>query len=262
MKTRFPDQQDFAGTTSCNLVEIVADDAPRRHWRPRLSDWIILPPCHATTEDCARRHVTMHPDFLDVRTVLKEWAFPSSFFRVTYGIGPGSEKHSVALGYAIDLDRVPAVGRFLPLPGRVGADVFYWRQPIRAPYVDVDACVGKLEGAGDTAHCKRREGIGGGIRYEQFLSNLFGIFTAVRVYTPSLSEGVWVTFGPFLEAPLGKHSNVNIEGGLSFRPRNPERPTGAGTSGSPRFELRASVGLWKPKTSRVGLQAGSDDGKD
>lgn len=48
----------------------------------------------------------------------------------------------------------------------------------------------------------------------------------------------------FVELPLGRRSNLNVQGGLSFRP-----------FASPRFELRVSVGLWKPKTNQIGMRA-------
>jgi hypothetical protein len=135
--------------------------------------------------------------------------------------------HSIGVGYATDLDRVPLVGRFLPLPGRIGFDGFYWRQDRYT--VDTDSCI---------AECTHNAGGGWAIRYEQFVSNLFGVFSAVRVYSPPLRD-TWIVFGPFVEAPLGRRSNLTVEGGLAFRP-----------SASPRFELRVSAGLWKPKSSR------------
>ena len=57
----------------------------------------------------------------------------------------------------------------------------------------------------------------------------------------------WIAFGPFVEAPLGRRSNAMILGGLAFRPYE-----------SPRFELKVSVGLWKPKTNHLGIPAASD----
>ena len=89
-------------------------------------------------------------------------------------------------------------------------------------------------------------GVGWGLRYEQFLSNLFGIFSAGRVYSPPFDDA-WFTFGPMVEVPLGRRSNINLQGGLSFRP-----------FGSPRFELKVTAGLWKPKTNHIGLHASKD----
>ena len=39
-----------------------------------------------------------------------------------------------------------------------------------------------------------------------------------------------------VEVPMFNHSNVNFQAGLSFRPY-----------ASPRFEMKVSVGLWKPR---------------
>ncbi len=230
-RTRFPGRLHPASRPRCRLLPVPADTAQTGRSLFRLSDWIIVPPCHELTADCALRHVTAHPDFLDMRTILKEWAFPEAFLRTAYGLGPRRGRHSIGLGYAMDLDRVPIVGRVLPLPGRVGAEGFYWRQGYDDP--DEESCAG----------CS---GVGWGIRYEQFLMNLFGIFSSVRVYEPPLHDA-WITFGPFVEAPLGRRSNVAVAGGLAFQPY-----------GSPRFELRISAGLWKPKTNRIGVRAGSD----
>ena len=85
--------------------------------------------------------------------------------------------------------------------------------------------------------------MGWGLRYDTFISNLFGMYGATRVYSAPLND-LWVTFGPFVEAPLGRRSNVSIEGGLAFRPTE-----------SPRFEFRINFGLWKPKSRHVGMRA-------
>ena len=98
-------------------------------------------------------------------------------------------------------------------------------------------------------YCPVAEGFGWGLRYEQFLSNLFGIYSAVRFFSPPVSD-VWITFGPFVEAPLGRRSNVMFQGGLAFRQYE-----------SPRFEMRLSVGLWKPKTNHVGIAAAGDNAR-
>jgi hypothetical protein len=133
--------------------------------------------CGEATEECARRHVTAHPDYRDVRTVLKEWVFPDRFLSATYGWGPRRGFHSVGLVYSTHLDRVPGVGRFLPLPGRIGGEVFYWRQDVTQE--DNDSCV---------RDCTTVEGVGWGIRHEQFLANLFGLFAAIRFYTPPFDD--------------------------------------------------------------------------
>ena len=130
---------------------------------------------------------------------------------------------------------MPGLGKLMPLPGRVGAEVFGWRQDIHV--LDLDSCL---------AECKREFGAGVGVRYEQFLSNLFGIYTAVRVFSPPVKD-IWITFGPMVEVPLGDHSNASFQAGLSFRPY-----------ASPRFEMRTSIGLWKPRTAEIGLRARPD----
>jgi hypothetical protein len=226
----FAGEPDLFAHASCRLERLPPEGRARGRAGLRPSDWILLPPCDDLTTDCAKLHVTSHPDFLDFRTVLKEWAFPGSFFRTTYGVGPRRDMRTIGLGYAIDLARLR-----VPLPGRLGIDAFYWHQNLTDS--DLESCL---------SDCKRRDGAGWGLRYEQFLSNLFGIYTATRVYTPPLRD-LWVTFGPFIEVPIGRESNVSVEGGLAFRP-----------SASPRFELRVSVGLWKPKSSYVGVRAGTD----
>ena len=88
---RFPDQTELVPGASCQLTPLPA--VPAHNRRLRLSDWILLPPCDELTSDCARLHVTAHPDFLDVRTILKEWSFPASFLRATYGLGPRRGLH-------------------------------------------------------------------------------------------------------------------------------------------------------------------------
>jgi hypothetical protein len=133
----------------------------------------------------------------------------------------------------MDLDRVPGLRGLIPLPGRVGGDVFVWTQDVVKP-MDRDACV---------QDCDRQRGAGWEVRYEQFLSNLFGIYSAVRAYSPPASD-VWSAFGPMLEIPLADRSNVNLHAGVAFRP-----------AASPRFELSVSMGVWKPKTNHVGIRA-------
>ena len=231
----FAGEPDLSARASCRLERIATEGLSPGRGVFRLSDWVLVPPCHDLTADCAKRHVTTHPDFLDFRTVLKEWAFPPSFLRTTYGVGPRRGLHSIGVGYAMDIERIRIGGHGIPLPGRLGVDAFYWRQNVESS--DRDSCI---------SGCTRSEGVGWGLRYEQFVSNLFGIFTATRVYTPPLGD-LWVTFGPYVEAPIGRKSNVSVEGGLSFRP-----------AASPRFEIRISVGLWKPRTSYVGVRAGTD----
>lgn len=223
-RTRFPNEPDLAAHAWCRLEPMPAGDPD-------------LPACSEATTDCAKRYVTSHPDFRDVRTILKEWVFPQSFLRASYGLGPRRGLHSVGLGYAADLDRMPGLSRFLPLPGRVGGEVFFWRQDVNAS--DRDSCL---------AECTRDAGVGWGVRYEQFLSNLFGIFSAVRVYSPPVQDP-WITFGPLVEVPLGNRSNVSLQAGLSFRP-----------AASPRFDLKVNAGLWKPKTNHVGIRARKGDG--
>ncbi len=234
-RTRFPHEPDVASRAACRLEPIAPDPNVKRSLF-RLSDWILLPPCHDLTSDCARKHVTAHPDFLDLRTILKEWSFPSSFLRATYGLGPRRGLHHYGLGYALDLQQIPGLSSALPLPGRLGVDAFYWRQ--RMDEFDRESCL---------RDCDEKDGAGWRLRYEQFLSNLFGIFSAAQFYSPPFGDA-WITFGPFVEAPIGRRSNVMVEGGLSFRPYD-----------SPRFELKVSAGLWKTKTNRIGLRAGTDE---
>ncbi|HEY5616364.1 MAG TPA: hypothetical protein VIK60_00380 [Vicinamibacterales bacterium] len=222
--TRFP-AAELEDQASCQL-ERITDAVPD------------LPVCHEATAECAKRHVTSHPDFRNPTTILKEWVFPRSFLRGEYVLGPRRGLKSGGISYFADLDSIPGLRALLPLPGRVGGEVFFWRQDVNAP--DRDSCL---------ANCDRRDGVGFGVRYEQFLSNLFGIFSSVRLYSPPISDA-WITFGPMVEVPLFNRSNATLEGGLSFRP-----------AASPRFELRVSAGLWKPRSVRVGMRAsGKDDG--
>lgn len=249
---RFPDDPDVVAAASCQLTELPGVAADRRL---RLSDWILLPPCDGLSSDCGRLHVTAHPDFLDPKTILKEWNFPSAFLRTTYGLGPRRGLHSIGLGYAMDMEGIPGLNRAVPLPGQLGADVFYWHQPVStatsgppARPDDRDSCPGRVL-VGGAPYCPDGQGVGWGVRYEQFLSNLFGIYSSVRVFSPPLGDA-WIAFGPFIEVPLGRRSNAMILGGLAFRPYE-----------SPRFELKVSVGLWKPKTNHLGIPAASDIGR-
>ena len=221
---RFPDEPGLADRACCRLEPMPAGDSS-------------LSACADATTDCARRSVISHPDFRDRQTVLKEWVFPHAFLRATYGLGPRQRLHSVAIGYALDLDRVPGLRRVMPMPGRVGGEIIVWRQDITVP--DAETCL---------AGCNRDWGVGVGVRYEQFLSNLFGIYSAVRVYSLAV-EDIYVTFGPMVEVPLFNRSNVNFQVGLSFRPY-----------GSPRFEMKVSTGLWKLRSNRFGLPARRGDG--
>jgi hypothetical protein len=174
-----------------------------------------------------------HPDFVNRTTVLKDWVFPQSFLRATYGLGPGLGVHSAGLGYSVDLDRTPVLGRLLPLPGRVGVEAFGWKR--ESPEGgDVERPRPHLDG----------DGVGFGFRYEQFLSNLFGIHSGLRVYSPPFSD-VWITFGPMVEIPLRDAGNVNLLAGLSLTP-----------GGSPRFEMRVSAGFWKRRAASAGVPAG------
>jgi hypothetical protein len=86
-------------------------------------------------------------------------------------------------------------------------------------------------------------GVGYGVRYEQFLSNLFGIHSGVRIYSPPISD-VWITFGPMVEVPLVNKGNVNFMTGLAFSPSAP-----------PRFEMKVGVGFWKRRAVSVGMAA-------
>ena len=98
-------------------------------------------------------------------------------------------------------------------------------------------------------YCPVEKGVGWAIRYEQFLSNLFGVYSSVRVLSPPLGDA-WITFGPFVETSIGRRANAMIQGGLSFRPYE-----------SPRFEMRVTVGLWKPKSHRIGIESAADHGR-
>jgi hypothetical protein len=191
-----------------------------------------LPACHDATTECAERSVTSHPDFGDSRRILKQWVFPSSFIRATYGMGPRYSMNRVGAGWAIDLDRVPGLAERMPLPGRIGGDVFYWRQDVET-HIDKEGCING---------CEFRDGFGWEVRYERFLSNLFGYYGAVRSFTPPVGDA-WIAFGPSFELPLFDRSNVNVHAGVAFRP-----------SDSPRFEMNVTVGLWKRKTNHVGIR--------
>ena len=240
--THYPDATDLAPLACCRL-EPIPEVPPNAK------------PCAEPTTDCAIKSVTTHPDFVNPRTILKDWVFPHSFARVTYGLGPRQRLHSLGVGFASDLDRMPGLSRLMPLPGRVGAEVFGWRQ--EPTIIDPEVC--RVEPNGDVVaarstnvkpvRCKREYGVGAAVRYEQFLSNLFGIYSAVRVYTGPVTD-FWFTFGPMVEMPLGNSSNVSFQAGLSFRAYE-----------SPRFEMRLSLGVWKPRTAEIGLRARPDGEK-
>jgi hypothetical protein len=225
--SRYPNATNLAAVACCRLEPL--PEAPGN-----------LKPCDDPTAECARNSVMAHPDFVDPHTILKDWVFPHQFMRLNYGLGPRQRLHSLGVGIASDLDRLPGLSRFMPLPGRVGAEVFGWRQD-RTEYVntnDPDSCIAK---------CTREYGVGVGVRYEQFLSNFFGIYSSIRVWSPPVSD-MWITFGPMVEVPLGNSSNASFQAGLAFRPY-----------ASPRFEMRMSIGLWKPRTAEVGLRARPDE---
>jgi hypothetical protein len=251
LATRYPDDPDVVAAAHCTLTPLPGPGAAAGH-QLRVSDWFLLAPCDALTSDCAGRHVTAHPDYLDPQTILKEWNFPSSFLRASYGLGPRKGLHSVGLGYAMDMESLPGIRHALPLPGRLGADVFFWDQPTStagapapAKPDDRDSCPGRHVADGQP-YCPVGEGVGWDIRYEQFLSNLFGIYSSVRVFSPPVGDA-WITFGPFVESSIGRRANAMIQGGLSFRPYE-----------SPRFEMKVSVGVWKPKSHRIGIEAAGD----
>ena len=222
--SRYPNATDLAAVACCRLEPL--PEAPGN-----------LKPCDDPTAECARNSVMAHPDFVDPYTILKDWVFPHQFMRLNYGLGPRQRLHSLGVGIASDLDRLPGLSRFLPLPGRVGAEVFGWRQDLTTLERDPDSCIAK---------CTREYGVGVGVRYDQFLSNLFGIYSSIRVWSPPVSD-MWITFGPMVEVPLGNSSNASVQAGLAFRPY-----------ASPRFEMRMSLGLWKPRTAEVGLRARPD----
>jgi hypothetical protein len=150
---------------------------------------------------------------------------------------------TLGVGYAFDLDQVRGLGA---LPGRVGVELFGWRQHVsgRNPYPpmgtdpnlgpDPDACIDD---------CKRSHGVGYAVRFEQFTTNLFGVFAAARIYQPPHSE-FWMTFGPMIEVPLLNKANLTLHPGVAFR-----------AFASPRFEMRVSVGVWKPRTAGFGVRA-------
>jgi hypothetical protein len=224
--TRYPHEPALAARACCQLVPMPEGDER-------------LPPCGDATAECARRSVTSHPDFRDGRTIFKEWVFPESFLRATYGLGPVRGLQSAGIGYSMDLDHLPWLGRFVSVPGRVGGELFGWRAD--TTIADTSAC---------PKHCRHEFGFGVGIRYEQFLSNLFGISSSVRFYDPPFFyKDVWFTFGPMVELPLFNRSNAGIQAGVAFRP-----------SDSPRFEMKVHLGLWKPRMTDVGMRARKGDG--
>jgi hypothetical protein len=250
LATRYPDDPSVVAAARCQLTPLpgpAAADARGLH----VTDWLLLAPCDDLTSECAKRHVTAHPDYLDPRTALKEWNFPSSFLRASYGLGPRKGLYSVGLGYAMDMESLPGIRHALPLPGRLGADVFFWHQPTSAAgstasrVDDRDSCPGRRVADG-LPYCPIEQGVGWAIRYEQFVSNLFGIYSSVRVFSPPVGDA-WITFGPFVETSLGRRANVMFQGGLSFRPYE-----------SPRFEMKMSIGVWKPKSHRIGVEAAAD----
>jgi hypothetical protein len=213
----FPHETRLAAQACCHLTALPDD--------PRVGS-----PCHEATTACAIASVQGHPDFLRMTNILKDWVFPQSFARATYGVGPGLGMQSVGVGYSIDLNRTPGLGRLLPLPGRVGVEAFAWMQDAQAVAKDPTLTMG-LEGTG----------LGYGLRYEQFLSNLFGIHSGIRVYSPPISD-VWITFGPIVEIPLANKGNVNLMTGLAFSP-----------AASPRFEIKVGIGFWKRRAVSVGM---------
>jgi hypothetical protein len=225
IRTRFPLETGLSDAACCRLVRLPDGPPPS-------------PACEASTTACATASVLSHPDAADPESILKDWVFPHAFLRLVYGLGPRERLNSLGLGYAVDLYRMPGLGRLVPMPGRVGGEVFGWHQDRTVK--DVESCL---------ADCTRATGIGIGVRYEQFISNLFGIYSAVRVYTP-ITQDIWITFGPMVEVPVLNRSNVNFQAGLSFRPY-----------ASPRFEMKLSVGVWKPKTNEFGLGPGTDQAR-
>jgi len=252
LAARFPDDPAVVSAARCQLTPLPGPP-PEAANGIRMSDWLLLPPCHDLTGDCGKLHVTAHPDYLDPRTILKEWNFPTSFLRASYGLGPRKGLYSLGLGYAMDMESLPGIRHALPVPGRLGADVFFWHQPTSTAGAagstrvdDRDSCPGRRVDADGLPYCPVGEGVGWAIRYEQFLSNLFGIFSSVRVFSPPVGDA-WITFGPFVETSLGRRANVMVQGGLSFRPYE-----------SPRFEMKMSIGVWKPKSHRIGIEAAGD----
>ena len=227
--SRYPHATDLAAVACCRLLPLPQAPAD-------------VKPCDEPTTECARNSVVSHPDFLDPYKILKDWVFPHSFLRLTHGLGLRRGLHSLGVSWTSDLDRMPGLSRLMPLPGRFGAEVFGWRQDISQTAIEFDrsSCV---------AECKREFGVGVGVRYDQFLSNMFGIYSAIRIWSPPVSD-VWITFGPMVEIPLGNSSNLNFQVGLAFRPYD-----------SPRFEMRTSIGLWKPRTGEIGMRARPDGKK-
>jgi len=217
--TRFPSAQGLAAHACCELIPLPAD-APL----PSI--------CDDATTTCAISSVVRHPDFAQPTTILKDWVFPKSFLRATFGIGPGLWLNTVGVGYSADLDRTPGLSRILPLPGRVGVDVFAWKQDMKfgASHPEMTA------GLKDT-------GLGVGVRYEQFVSNLFGVYTGVRTYSPPVDD-IWITVGSMVEVPVRNSGNVNLMVGLAYGP-----------AGSTRFEINVSFGLFKPHVGSMGIHA-------
>ena len=79
---RFPHEQRLAPQACCRLVPLPVDP-PRRTT------------CAEATTECAIASVMLHPDFVSRTTIAKEWVFPQSFLRATYGLGPGLGVHSL-----------------------------------------------------------------------------------------------------------------------------------------------------------------------
>jgi hypothetical protein len=154
---RFPHEQRLSAHACCRLIPLPVEPVRRTT-------------CQDPTTECAIASVMLHPDFVNRTTILKDWVFPQSFLRATYSLGPGLGVHSAGMGYSVDLDRTPVLGRVLPLPGRVGVEAFAWKR--------------ENPGRGKDDHAARHldgDGGGFGFRYEQFLSNLFGIHSGLRV---------------------------------------------------------------------------------
>ena len=217
--SRFPSAPDLAARACCRLIPLPEEAAP-------------APVCDAATTACAVSSVLRHPDFTRSTTILKDWVYPRSFLRATYGTGPGLGLHTFGLGYSADLDRIPGLGRVLPVPGRLGAEAFAWKQD-----QELVARHPRMTAGLDDA------GVGAGVRYEQFVSNLFGVYTGVRTYTPPFDD-VWVTIGAMVEVPLRNSADVNLMAGLALSP-----------AGSTRLEMNVSFGLWKPQVGAMGIRA-------
>jgi len=218
--SRFPSAQGLAPRACCRLIPLPEEASPS-------------PVCDDATTGCAMSSVLRHPDFTRPTTILKDWVYPRSFLRATYGIGPGLGLHTFGLGYSADLDRTP-LGRVLPVPGRLGVEAFAWKQ---------DQTLGtsrpRMTAGLDDA------GLGVGVRYEQFVSNLFGVYTGVRTYSPPFDQ-YWVTIGTMVEVPVRNSADVNLMVGLALSP-----------AGSTRLEMNVSFGLWKPQVGAMGIRARS-----